>query len=204
MKPKNKQKNKLNKVIEFIKLTNMFREVERSIYIPNRETNENDAEHSYQLAMLAWYLLSTEDYGLDKDLAIKYALVHDFVEVYAGDVWFFRSKDESKLKAQRERNSALRLKKEIPEFSDFHELIGNYEKRTDRESRFVYALDKLIPILNVYLDDGKLWKDKKITLTHLVNTKTSKIAISPEIKPYFEQLVELLGKKKHMFHVEQE
>lgn len=191
-------------ILDFVTLTNKFRAVERFIYVPNRKNNENDSEHSYQLAMLAWYLLSEESYGLNKDLVIQYALIHDFVEVHAGDVWSFRSNEESNKKRKREEEAILRLKKEIPEFSDLHERIDDYEKRIDRESRFVYALDKLIPILNIYLDGGKLWQEKKITLDRLMKIKTPKIALSPEIEPYYREFVTILEENKGMFHEKHE
>lgn len=194
----------INSILDFVKLTNKFRAVERLIYVTNRVNNENDAEHSYQLAMVAWYLLSKENYGLDQGLVIQYALVHDFVEVYAGDTWFFRTEEESNNKKEREEKAAIRLKKEIPEFLDFHKLISEYKKGVDRESRFVYALDKLIPILNVYLDGGKLWQDQKITFERLIEAKTSKIILSPELEPYFEELIAILKENKHMFHVKHE
>ena len=193
----------LNSLLDFVSLTIRFRDVERMIYATGTDRNENDAEHSYQLAMLAWYVLSVGKYNLNTDLIIKYALVHDFVEVYAGDTWFYRSKEESQKKEALEAASAKRLKKEFPEFEDFHKTITDYEKRNDPESRFVYALDKLIPILNVYLDGGRNWKKHKVTLESLLQAKTSKIGISPEIKPFYDELITILENHTDMFHVEQ-
>lgn len=195
----------IHSILDFIALTNEFRAVERLIYVPNgdtnREINENDAEHSYQLTMLAWYLLSNEDYGLNIDLVIKYALIHDFVEVYAGDTDFYRSDKESNNKKKREKEAAFRLKKEIPGFQDLHASIEDYEDQIDREARFVYALDKLVPILNIYLGGGKLWKDKEVTLERLLEAKIPKIAISPEVESYFKEMVAILEDNKHMFHM---
>ena len=161
---------------------------------------ENDAEHSYQLAMVAWYILSVGKYDLDKDLVIKYALTHDFVEIYAGDTWFYRSEAEDESKKEQEEKSAKKLKSDIPEFEDFHKSIREYEQQSDKESRFVSALDKILPVMNIYLDGGDNWKEHKVTLDELIENKTPRIAISPEIEPYYNELVAVLKENKHMFH----
>lgn len=193
----------IHSLINFISLTNKFRAVRRIISIKNEGRKENDAEHSYQLAMVSWYILSGGNYSLNKDLVLKYALAHDFVEVYAGDVWFYRSISEDSDKKKREKESAARLKKELPEFDDFHKCIEDYENQLDTESRFVYALDKILPIVNIYLDGGDNWKEHRVTIDALIENKTPKIAISPEIKPYYNELVTILKNNKDMFHVEQ-
>ncbi len=192
----------IHNLLDFISLTIKFRDVERKIYATGTTRNENDAEHSYQLAMLAWYILSQGNYSLDLHKVLRYALIHDFVEVYAGDAWFYRSKEESRKKEALEAESAQRLQKEFPEFTDFHETIADYEKRQDPESRFVYALDKLIPILNVYLDGGKNWKKHGVTFDALLEAKTSKIKVSPEVEPFYQELLSILKEHKDMFHVE--
>ncbi|MEX0652148.1 MAG: HD domain-containing protein [Candidatus Paceibacterota bacterium] len=194
----------IDSIFKFVTLINKFRDVERLIYATGLDRNENDAEHSYQLAMTAWYILSEGKYTLNKDLIIKYALVHDFVEVYAGDTWFYRSESDNIEKKEREKQSAIRLNKEFPEFPDFHETIEDYENQIDNEGRFVYALDKLLPIINVYLDKGRNWKKHKVTLQMLIDGKTTKIAVSPEIEAYYKELLLILEEHKDMFHVEQD
>ncbi|NQV93282.1 HD domain-containing protein [Candidatus Kaiserbacteria bacterium] len=194
----------INSILDFITLTNKFRAVKRVVFIKDEGRLENDSEHSYQLAMLSWYLLSEKKTGIDKDLVIKYALIHDFVEVYAGDTWFYRSKAEDESKKKLEAESAIQLKSDLPEFIDFHQLIEDYENQINPESRFVYALDKIIPIMNIYLDGGDNWKEHKVTLDNLIKNKTPKIAVSPEIEPYYNELVAILKDNKDMFHVEHE
>lgn len=183
-----------------MKMTNKFRLIERKVFSGIRR--ENDSEHSYQLAMLAWYIVSAEDFSLNKDLVIKYALIHDIVEVYAGDTSCYRSDKENTEKKKREKEAINRLKQEFGDFDDLHELIEKYENQEDNESRFVYALDKLVPTINIYLDNGKAWKEFKITFDKMTSNKTRKIAISKEIEPYFKELLQILEENKDMFHEE--
>ncbi|OGG54996.1 hypothetical protein A3D62_03055 [Candidatus Kaiserbacteria bacterium RIFCSPHIGHO2_02_FULL_49_11] len=191
------------RIVDFIRLINAFRTIKRTVSISGPTDKENDAEHSYQVAMLAWYIASANDLGLDIDLVIKYGLVHDFVEVYAGDSSFYRSESESKVKKDKEHEAAATLKETLPEFADLHEFIERYEKREDEESRFVYALDKVVPIINIYLNGGHDWREHKVTLERLIENKTDKVAYSRYIEPYFNDLLKILEKNRDMFHVEQ-
>lgn len=188
---------KLENVLEFAQMLNLFRQVERVIYANGTDRLENDSEHSYHLAMLAWYIADSGKLDLDKNLIIKYALVHDLVEVYAGDTYIYsEDREHTESKIDREHQALIRLKKEFPLSEDMFSAIDRYEKREDRESRFVYALDKVQPIIQTYLDSGRIWKEKRITWEMLFEYKTDKVALSPEIKPYFDELMALLREKE--------
>ena len=76
--------------------------IDRNHHILQSEKQENDVEHSYAVAMLCWYLHDALKLELDIAKILKYALVHDFVEVYAGDVNTFASKIARQEKIQTE------------------------------------------------------------------------------------------------------
>jgi len=187
----------LDRSIEFVKLLNAFRRVERVLRVPGLERHENDAEHSYDLAMLAWYMLETSDLGLDQTLVIKYALAHDLVEAYAGDTYIY-AEDASihASKHDREAAAAKRLREEFPDFEDLHALIEQYEKREDRESRFVYALDKIEPVLHIFEDKGRTWREKKVSIDMLIENKAAKVAEFPELVLFFNQLIDRLREQE--------
>ncbi|PIP73288.1 MAG: phosphohydrolase [Candidatus Lloydbacteria bacterium CG22_combo_CG10-13_8_21_14_all_47_15] len=182
-------------LLRFSGLMNDFRRVTRVVHANGEDRWENDVEHSYQLAMLAWYLCEAGDLPLDSDIVLKYALVHDLVEVYAGDTYIYSDPEELQSKPERERIAAARLKEELPEFGELHRLIEEYEERHNEESRFVYALDKLHPVLNIYLNDGRTWKEKNITFDMMLAQKRDKIAMSPEVAVYFDAILEILEKE---------
>lgn len=196
----------IDQIIKFVKLTHDFQAVERVIRIKNSQRMENDVEHSYQLALCGWYIISTQKLNLDLDKVIKYALLHDLVEVYAGDTYIF-DKDPEVLasKQQREEDALERLKSEFKEFPELGNTITEYEARTDEESKFVYALDKIIAPLNIYLDDGRTWKEMKVTLNQLIENKQDKVKVYPEVEKYFLQFKELLEKEQdQLFHQDNE
>ena len=195
---------KLDGIFSFMKMLHAFRNIERVVRANNEERWENDVEHSYHLAMLGWYIVATEKLDLDIDKVLKYALAHDLVEVHAGDTYLF-STDEDFVKSKNAREEAARKKlvEEYPNFPELHEAILAYENKEDAESRFVYALDKLQPVINIYLDGGRTWKEKKVTLKMIEEAKKGKVTISPKIKNYYEELMKIVGsQEKNLVHTE--
>ncbi|MEI6238241.1 MAG: HD domain-containing protein [bacterium] len=185
-----------DQILKFVDLIHQFRAVERMLLVKDSERRENDVEHSFSLAMLSWYINSTYKLGLNTDKLFKYALAHDLVEVFAGDTYYFH-KDQSVLdsKQKREEEAAEILKAKFPEFPELHEIIHEYEKRKDDESKFVYALDKVEPVLSIYRDGGRTWKKNKVTLDMLKTMKIPKVAIDKNIAEIFQELVERLERE---------
>lgn len=187
----------LEKLLAFAKILNKLQAVERVIRVPGSERWENDVEHSYSLVMLAWYIIDTEKLALNREKVFCYALVHDLVEVYAGDTYLY-SEDQSLLdsKVERERLAAERLANEFPEIPEIHATIQGYVIKKDLESRFVYALDKIEPLVKLYLDGGRTWKEKGVTLEMIYENKKDKVTLSPEVKRYFDEFMVLLRQKE--------
>lgn len=197
-----KNKISLKKVIDFVELLNRYRQVKRVVMVNKENRWENDIEHSYQLAMLAWYLLDSLKIKFNSDLVLKYALIHDIVEVYAGDTYIYTKNHHYKMsKSKREKAAIGRIKRQFPEFRTLHKLIENYEKRKDSESKFIYAFDKVQPILQIYTDKGRTWKIKKITLENLIDYKKDKVSSSPPVQQLFNELIEVLKKEEKKLFV---
>lgn len=192
----------LQKIFSYLHFLDEFRKIKRVMHNTGEESLENDTEHSYQLTMLAWYIIDAYKLDLDKDLVIRYCLVHDLVEVYAGDTYIYsQDKTHFDSKSQRETDSFLRIEKEFPEFPEMLWLIERYEHKDDRESLFVYALDKIIPVLHIYMDDGRTWKDTElteivITIEKLRSIKDDKIKKSPELYTFWIEFVAILEDRR--------
>ncbi len=128
-----------------------FQEVERKVIPPGRgERRENDVEHSYLLAMTAWYLNVAYNLGMDSGTILKYALIHDLCEVYAGDP-LPTDKKAMAQKAEKEAAALWRLGEEFPHAGHLLFWAHEYELLPNEECQFVYALDKLMPRLLVTL-----------------------------------------------------
>lgn len=189
----------LSKLQSFIKLITDFGKVQRVIYFPGTDRQENDQEHSYSLAMTAWYLAESNKLPLDIEKVLKYALVHDLVEVFAGDTYIYGDAAHLASKVEREEKAAKQLLAEHPEFQELHDCIAAYMRHAEPESKFVYALDKILPVLLIYADGGRTWKEENITLEMLISHKADKVAVSPEIETYFNELIGLLRGEKGLF-----
>ena len=146
--------------------------IERKHYLPRTSRRENDIEHSMTVSILCWYIL--EKYALDLDIAkvFKYALTHDFVERYAGDVPTFASVDERNEKVLREQESLNRLSEEFKEFSDMVASMQRYETKEDEESLFVWSVDKMQQLIMGDLDNWRSYAEKPITYDEFANKYT--------------------------------
>lgn len=181
---------------KFVNFLSNFNRIERRVLIKGEKRLENNAEHTFQLATIAWYLIESKKLKLNLKKIFKYAIAHDLVEIYAGDMSFFRSNDDDKKKEIREEKARVKIKKEFPEFTMLHTTILDYEKMKDKESRFIYALDKLLPVMNIYLDNGRSWQSDGVTL-EMAKTKRKKISKSKDVLKIWDELYRKLKKNKN-------
>jgi putative hydrolase of HD superfamily len=192
---------KFEQLIDFVNFTHEFREVVRVARRPYAKRFENDTEHSYQLAMVSWFLIEQDNLKLDRELCLMYALTHDLVEIYAGDTYAYDNEKILSSKSKREQKALIKIEKRFSKFKTLIKTIKKYENRIDEESRFVYALDKLLPAIQCYLEDGKLLKEKKLSLENVLEDKNKKIIVSLDVDKYWQELVrELKKNKKKLFY----
>jgi putative hydrolase of HD superfamily len=195
------QKPGIERIIEFQQLLLKFSHIDRMIHRKPASNKgyvlENDSEHSYNLAMTAWFLAEYFP-ELDKDLVIRLALIHDLVEVHAGDTYVFADEAELASKKDRERAALQKLKKEWDDFKSLTDHIMEYENLTSSEAKFVYALDKVLPVITIYINEGFTWKDKSITTEMLYKEKIPKVSLFPDIESYYLKLHELLLRSPHL------
>jgi putative hydrolase of HD superfamily len=170
----------LGRAFEFMRLMLKLQGVQRFCRPPGREAYENDAEHSYQLAMMAWYINESCELGYDTALLLHYALAHDLVEVYAGDVAILDHAARAG-KAEREAAALERIAGEFAEFGGLVELIRQYERLEDREARFVKALDKVMPMMLTYLERGGVWRERGLSRKELLDNKDQTTGIDPDV-----------------------
>lgn len=178
-------------LLNFVSFTIKFQQIKRSVFANGEDRHENDAEHSFQLALVAWYIIDTKKLGLDVDKVLKYALIHDLVETYAGDVDHYAGKEIREQKKKNEKLAFQKIKNDFPDFHEMIDFINEYENKANKEARFIYALDKMITPMNIYLDKGRSWFHSNVTLD-MVKTKQEKITISKEIESIWNELVKVL------------
>jgi 5'-deoxynucleotidase YfbR-like HD superfamily hydrolase len=191
----------------FRKVIIPFHTIERDMTLPlPSHRPDNDAEHSWSLAILAVALAPEVDTSLNVGLVSIYAVAHDLVEVYAGDtsVWAERSHLESK--KHREKIALQQLKSDFPHFRTLFKYIDDYEKKETNEARFVYALDKFLNLLTIVEDEGYYYRVRyKITnIMYEKQLKSHKIKAHthPIVGKYYDVLRELFDKNPEHFYQE--
>lgn len=189
-------------LIDFQDFLLRFQGVSRLIPVPQREVNENDAEHSFSLAMFCWYIIEARNLGLDTSKVLKYALAHDLVEAYAGDTPEFADSDAKKQKAKLEAQAVQTIAARFPEFTDLSATITAYEEQEDAESNFVHAMDKLMPVIMLYLQDGNLWKELEIDFEQWKKSIIPKVKQSPEVYDILQEFItDFESSPGHYFYV---
>jgi putative hydrolases of HD superfamily len=148
--------DRLQRQLQFLVELDRLKTVLRKTRLTDRSRFENTAEHSWHLAMMAAVLHEHAPAGVDVLHAIRLVLVHDIVEIDAGDfAWY--DEEANRTKAERERAAAVRLFGLLPsdQSSDFLALWEEFEAGTTPAARFANALDRVQPMLLVrYVQDG--------------------------------------------------
>lgn len=194
--------NQFDQIMEFNKFLLKFQQIKRDLYVTGEDRMENDAEHSYQLTMMAWFINSIFKLNFNLDLLMRYALVHDLVEVWAGDTSVFNSSSKMlKDKKQREQKAFKIITKQFSHFPELTEYINLYSTQQDQESLFIYSLDKLLPALNIYFDNGRSWKEHNITLERWLIVQKAKICKDRTMEIVLKSFLELITNKNELFEV---
>jgi putative hydrolase of HD superfamily len=188
----------LENMMQFSQLMIRLQDVVRAIHVPGRDIKENDVEHSYHLAMMGWYLTVSSGLPYDTNKILRYALIHDLAEAYAGDVSALDGQARIG-KHQREADALSRIAHEFPGAQSIIEMVQSYERLADDEAKFIYALDKLMPMVMVYLADGRTWKEDNLGLSVMHECQAPKISVSEPVSQLYEQLRLLLLRRPHWF-----
>lgn len=155
--------DRLKKQIEFMIEIDKMKNLYRQTYVLNENRKENDAEHSWHLAILAFLLAEYSNSPVDVLKTIKMVLIHDIVEIDAGDTYCYDS-EGNKSKAEREEKAAQRIFGLLPEEQqkEFYELWREFEDCSTSEAKFASVLDRLQPIVLNYSKKGISWQEHGI------------------------------------------
>lgn len=130
---------------------------------------ENTAEHSWHFALMVVLLAEYADAPIDLLKTVKMALVHDIVEVDAGDTYCYDATGNLD-KLDRERRAAERIFGLLPrdQATELRALWDEFEARQTPESKFANAIDRLQPVLLNYHAQGESWRENNITKSKVI------------------------------------
>lgn len=155
------------------------------------DRNENDAEHSWHLAMMAILLSEYAAGDVDVFRVVKMVLVHDLVEIDAGDTYCYADYDPRE-KLETEKKAADRIFGMLPEAQalELSRLWQEFELGETPEARFAVALDRLQPLLLNYQVGGRVWQKHGVR-RHQVLKRAAPIGdCSPDLWEYARALID--------------
>ncbi len=161
--------SRLEKQIDFVLEIDKLKGIVRRSFLVSGERYENSAEHSWHVSVLAHILAEHSDHEIDLMRVVKMLLIHDVVEIDAGDTYYFDTQGNSD-KAERETKAAERLFGLLPEdqADEFREAWEEHEACQTNDARFANALDRFIPLLHNYYTQGRSWKKHRIRLDQVM------------------------------------
>lgn len=180
----------LLKQIEFIKEIDKIKYIERKTKLFNSDRRENDAEHSWHLAMMALVLAEHANEDIDLLKVIKMVLIHDIVEIDSGDIFFYDA-DNGHNNTEAELKAAKRIFGILPA-EQAEELINiwlEFEDAETAEARFAKSLDRFEPLLQNYSNKGGTWQEFDVSHDMVYGMKRIIKDGSRSIWQYAEELI---------------
>ena len=179
---------RLDQQLQFTAELDKMTAVMRRTLLIDKSRRENDAEHSWHIAVMA---LLFEEYAKEKvniGHAVKLCVVHDLVEIYAGDTYAYDSTG-NKSKAERESKAADKLFSQIPQDQgkEIRSLWEEFDAENTPESKYAACLDRIQPFLHNVLTDGQSWQEHNPSRTDVSGRMKIIKDFMPEVYSWIEK-----------------
>lgn len=181
----------LLKQLEFIKEIDKIKYIQRRTKLFNSNRNENDAEHSWHIAMMAIILSDYSDQKIDLLKVLKMLLIHDIVEIDAGDTFIY-DQNKNHENTEEELKSAKRIFGMLPaeQAAEFIQIWVEFEEGISNEAKFAKTMDRLEPLLQNTSNNGGTWKEFGVKHQAVLEKKKLIKHGSSELWNYAEKLIE--------------
>lgn len=157
-------KDRLEKQLEFVLEIDKLKNVFRQTHLSGNGRKENDSEHSWHMAVMAYLLKEYANESVDVAKVMLMCLIHDVVEIDAGDTYAY---DTEGLKTQKLREDAAkrRIFSILPDeqAAELTALFDEFEACETPEAKFAHAMDNLQPLLLNNSNDGGDWRAHNVT-----------------------------------------
>ncbi|WP_421894462.1 HD domain-containing protein [Marinoscillum sp.] len=161
--------DRLTQQLAFIREIDKLKYIQRKTRLFNSQRHENDAEHSWHLAMMAMVLAEHASAPVDLFKVMKMLLIHDIVEIDAGDTFLYDT-TQNHVNTEAELAAAKRIFGLLPkeQMRDFIATWEEFEAGETDEARFAKALDRLEPIMQNASNQGGTWAEFDVTLDRVL------------------------------------
>lgn len=183
--------DRLNQQIQFILEIDRLKRILRQTLLTDGSRRENSAEHSWHISIMAFVLAEYAPAETDLLRAIKMLLIHDLVEIDAGDTFCYDLQSNLN-KSEREQQAADRIFGLLPldQAQEIRDLWEEFEAQHTVTARFATALDRLQPILHNQQTQGGTWKQHQISQPQVMNRVAPIEAGSPLLWQFVQQVIE--------------
>lgn len=156
-------KDRLARQLDFALELDKLKYIERQSYVADGSRHENDSEHSWHLALMAILFSEYANDKIDLLRVIKMVLIHDAVEIDAGDTYAYDTAGNA-TKREREEKAADRIFHILPEdqAKEMRALWEEFEANETAEANFANALDRVQPVMLNDITNGKAWREHGI------------------------------------------
>lgn len=181
----------LQQQIDFIKEIDKVKYIQRKTKLFNSDRNENDAEHSWHLAVMAIILAEHSNEPIDILKVVKMVLIHDIVEIDAGDTFIYDTQ-KNHTNTDEERLAAKRIFGLLPQkqAEGLIEIWEEFEAGLTHEAKFTRAMDRLEPLLQNTSNSGGTWNEFDINYSKVYDKKKIIDEGSKTIWDFAEKLID--------------
>lgn len=183
--------NDFEKQVSFIMELDKIKKIGRQTYLSDGSRKENDAEHSWHLALMAFVLADYANEPVDVLKTIKMVLLHDVIEIDAGDTYAYDT-EGNKTKRLREQKAADRIFGLLPERqgTEYRSLWDEFEEMETPEAKFANMLDKVQPLLLNDASGGRSWEEHGVKKSQVLERNERTPEGSERIWQYAKELIE--------------
>ena len=182
---------KINQLLKFTAEVDKMTSISRRTLLINKSRRENDAEHSWHIALMAMLFKDYAPEGCDVSRSVQMCIVHDLVEIYAGDTFAY-DVNANKDKEEREQKSADKLFGELSSElgKEFRQLWEEFDAMETPEAKYAAAMDRLQPFLHNTLTDGHTWKEGKPSVENVNKRIAPAFELIPELKDWYDKNIQ--------------
>lgn len=177
--------------LDFIMEIDKLKRIVRQSYISDASRKETDTDHSWSLAMMCILLMEYSNEKIDVLKTMKMVLIHDIVEIDAGDTYAYDN-DGNSTKRERELKAAHRIFSILPsdQGKELRELWDEFEESVTPEARFANTLDKVQPVMLNDITGGKAWREHSVREEQIMGRNGKTHEGSEELWEFCKRLIE--------------
>ena len=182
---------KINELLKFTALVDRMTAIERRTLLVNENRRENDAEHSWHIALMCMLFKDYAPEGTDIAKTVQMCIVHDLVEIYAGDTFAY-DVNANVDKEAREKEAAEKLFSQVPEHigKEIRELWEEFDAMETNEAKYAASMDRLQPLLHNTLTEGHTWKEGHPSVKMVDKRISVALETMPQLKDWYDRNIQ--------------